>query len=205
MVIAITFSLLPWYYGAVKYAVLLVVILVLVPRLIQYLESRGNLGKIKQNIEPVACSLDFSGSSRERPLLASLREVLVDYGKHLWMLFKPTISLMLLASVLASALLVLIPWKQFLASPSTGHVLLASFIGVMMPVPIALDVLFAGELHRTGINAGYTMMFLMTLGTYSLIPATYLWREVSRSLAVVLFMFFLITGAGIGLLFRAFA
>ena len=43
VVVAITFSILPWYFGAVKYAVLLFVILFFVPRLIQFLENKGSL------------------------------------------------------------------------------------------------------------------------------------------------------------------
>ena len=203
VVIAITFSILPWYFGAVKYAVLLAVILLLVPRLIHYLEARGKLGRIKQSTALVSCSLDFTLPPCDKPVLETLREVLSDYAQHFWMLLKPTISLMLLASVLASALLVLIPWKEFLGVTGVGRMLAAAVLGVGMPVPIALYVLFAGELHRTGINAGYTMMFLMTLGTYSVVPATYLWREVARSLAVSLFGFFLVAGAGLSFLFAA--
>ena len=33
---------------------------------------------------------------------------------------------------------------------------------------------------------GYVMLFAMTLGTYSIIPSIYLWREVSKPLAVLL-------------------
>ena len=40
------------------------------------------------------------------------------------------------------------------------------------------------------------MLFAMTLGTYSIIPSIYLWREVSKPLAVMLFVFFV--GVGLG-------
>ena len=45
------------------------------------------------------------------------------------------------------------------------------------------------------------MLFAMTLGTYSIIPSIYLWREVSRRLAVVLFVFFVALGWIAGLVF----
>ena len=48
---------------------------------------------------------------------------------------------------------------------------------------------------------GYVMMFAMTLGTYSIIPSIYLWREVSKRLAVSLFVFFLVLGWVLGLVF----
>jgi hypothetical protein len=45
------------------------------------------------------------------------------------------------------------------------------------------------------------MLFAMTLGTYSIIPSIYLWREVSKRLAVILFLFFLAVGWIMGLVF----
>jgi len=45
------------------------------------------------------------------------------------------------------------------------------------------------------------MLFAMTLGTYSIIPTIYLWREVSKKLAVILFVFFFAVGWLTGLLF----
>ena len=72
---------------------------------------------------------------------------------------------------------------------------------VFMPVPIALDVMFAAQLQQQGVPAGYVMMFAMTLGTYSIIPSIYLWREVSKPLAVSLFAFFLVLGWVLALVF----
>lgn len=43
-----------------------------------------------------------------------------------------------------------------------------------MPVPIALDVMFAALLFRQGVAPLYVMLFAMTLGTYSIIPSIYL-------------------------------
>jgi hypothetical protein len=76
-----------------------------------------------------------------------------------------------------------------------------SFISVLMPVPIALDVLFAAQVQQQGVASGYVMLFLSTLGTYSVIPTIYLWREVSKRLAVFLFVFFVVMGWIVGLVF----
>jgi hypothetical protein len=70
-----------------------------------------------------------------------------------------------------------------------------------MPVPIALDVMFAAQLHQQGVAGGYVMLFAMTLGPYSIIPSIYLWREVSKPLAAVLFVFFVGLGWLVGLIF----
>jgi hypothetical protein len=45
------------------------------------------------------------------------------------------------------------------------------------------------------------MLFAMTLGTYSIIPSIYLWREVSKRLAVLLFAFFMALGWIMGMVF----
>ena len=50
----------------------------------------------------------------------------------------------------------------------------------------------AARLQQYGVPAGYVMLFAMTLETYSIIPTIYLWREVSRKLAEVLFGLFFI-------------
>jgi len=64
-----------------------------------------------------------------------------------------------------------------------------------------LDVMFAAQLHQQGVASGYVMLFAMTLGTYSIIPSIYLWREVSKSLAASLFVFFLGVGWLLGMAF----
>ena len=61
--------------------------------------------------------------------------------------------------------------------------------------------MFAAQLQQQGVPASYVMMFAMTLGTYSIIPSIYLWREVSKRLAVSLFLFFMVLGWVLGLVF----
>ena len=117
------------------------------------------------------------------------------------MLARPTITIMLLASLVSATMLVLIPWQSLLAEPSFWKMGLVSLVSTVMPVPIALDVMFAAELRQQGVAAGYIMIFAMTLGSWSLIPSIYLWRDVSRRLSMILFGFFVALGWILGLLF----
>jgi uncharacterized membrane protein YraQ (UPF0718 family) len=135
------------------------------------------------------------------PLWQVFRELARDYGKNVWMLVKPTVTLMLLASVVSSALLAAIPWQSLLSEVTPLRVAFVSLVSTLMPVPMALDVMFAAQLREQGVAAGYVMLFAMTLGTYSIIPGVYLWREVSKPLAVSLFTFFMAVGLVVGLLF----
>jgi uncharacterized membrane protein YraQ (UPF0718 family) len=202
VVVVMTFMALPLAMSLTKYAVLLFVILVVVPTLIRWLERKKPLEAFIPEGEGAACSLQLPrpDDCRER-FTTVFRQLAADYGRHVWMLLKPTITIMLLASVVSALLLTLVPWEELLKEATPLKMGLVSLISTFMPVPIALDVMFAARLQQQGVPAGYVMTFAMTLGTYSIIPSIYLWREVSRRLAVSLFVFFLVLGWVLGLVF----
>jgi uncharacterized membrane protein YraQ (UPF0718 family) len=201
VVVMMTFMALPWTMSVTKYALLLVIILVIVPGIISWLERTKPLKPFAVGEEGASCAISLPTAPCSEPFLSVLKELALDYGKNVWMLVKPTITIMLLASLASAALLTLIPWQTLLAEPTPLRLALVSLISVFMPVPIALDVMFAAQLQQQGVPAGYVMAFAMTLGTYSIIPSIYLWREVSKRLAVLLFVFFLVLGWVLGLLF----
>jgi uncharacterized membrane protein YraQ (UPF0718 family) len=202
VVFMMTFMALPLSMSIIKYTILLVVILGVVPSLIRWLERAKPLPVFTATDEAAACAITLSPRDECQERFVTVFDKLAkDYAKHVWMLLKPTITLMLLASVVSAALLVLIPWDWLLSEVTPLRVGFASLISTFMPVPIALDVMFAGQLQQQGVPAGYVMMFAMTLGTYSIIPSIYLWREVSKRLAVSLFVFFVVLGWVLGLVF----
>ena len=200
VVVMMTFMALPLTMSVTKYAVILVVILGVVPALISWLERNKPLNVFAVGDEGAACAIPVSADCTE-PFWTVLGEMAKDYGKHVWMLLKPTVTIMLLASLVSATLLTLIPWESLLSEVTPARLALVSLISVFMPVPIALDVMFAAQLQQQGVAAGYVMLFAMTLGTYSIIPSIYLWREVSKRLAVILFAFFMALGWIMGLLF----
>jgi uncharacterized membrane protein YraQ (UPF0718 family) len=202
VVVAMTFIALPLAMSVTKYIILSVVILGVVPALISWLERSKPLKPFTLgDLQGESCAVQLKAADCTEPFWAVLGEMARDYSKHVWMLVKPTITLMLLASVVSSALLTLIPWQSLLSEATPLRLALVSTISTFMPVPIALDVMFAAQLQQQGIAAGYVMLFAMTLGTFSIIPSIYLWREVSRRLAVSLFVFFMALGWVMGLVF----
>jgi uncharacterized membrane protein YraQ (UPF0718 family) len=201
VVVAMTFIALPPAMSVTKYAILLVVILGVVPALISWMERRSPLRPFAIGNEGEPRIVHLATADCTEPLWQVFRELARDYGKNVWMLVKPTVTLMLLASVVSSALLAALPWQSLLSEVMPLRVAFVSLVSTLMPVPIALDVMFAAQLREQGVAAGYVMLFAMTLGTYSIIPSVYLWREVSKSLAVSLFMFFMAVGLVVGLLF----
>ena len=202
VVVMMTFMALPLAMTLTKYAILLFVILVVVPSLIRWLERNKPLPVFTVGDEDTSCAIKLPPPEdcQER-FMTVFGELARDFGKHVWMLLKPTMTLMLLASVISATLLVLIPWDSLLSEVTPLRLAFVSLISVFMPVPIALDVMFAAQLQQQGVPSGYVMLFAMTLGTYSIIPSIYLWREVSKPLAVSLFVYFLVLGWVVGLLF----
>lgn len=198
VVLTMTMLALPLSMSLTKYAVLLAMIGVVVPYVIGRLERDKPLLVQTSKTEMIAEPAPEMGGRR---FPVAFKEVALDYASNVWMLFKPTITIMLIGSVVASALLALIPWSSLLAEVTPLRLILVSLISTFMPVPIALDVMFSSQLLKQGIDPGYAMIFAMSLGTYSIIPSIYLWREVSKRLAVILFLFFWLTGLLCGVIF----
>ena len=202
VVIIMTFAALPFGMALAKYAILLLLIVLGVPLIIRWLERKKSFAAFASGTERESCAVTpFPRPAGDEHFLTVLRETGKVYGKHVWKLVKLTVVLMLLGSVLSAVVFVLVPWNSLLSSVTPLRMAAASLISVFMPVPIALDVMFAAQLQHQGIPAGYVMMFLTTLGAYSIIPTGYLWREVSRPLAISLFALFVVIGWVVGMLF----
>ncbi len=198
VVIAMTFAALPLGMAAAKYALLLLVIAMVVPTLIK--RVRRAPVELVAGDAAYAAALAPSTADNESfwNVLSELARV---YARNFWALLKPTATFMLLASFACALLLVFVPWNSLLSQVTPLRMGAASLLAVVMPVPIALDVMFAAQLQHQGVAPGYVMLFLTTLGTYSIVPSIYIWRSVSKTLAVSLFAFFVAAGWILGICF----
>ena len=198
VVVAMTFAALPVAIALTKYAVLILVIAAAVPLFVRWFVRGPKPGL--SLADDAACAVNLSV-----PCSQSFAEVLAELGRlyltHVWGLLRPTLVIMLGASFVASLALVFVPWGELLTDTSPGTLAVVSLLATAMPVPIALDVMFAGNLQAQGVPSGYVAMFAMSLGSYSIIPSIYLWREVSRRLAVALFLLFWAVSFLCGLVF----
>ena len=200
IVVAMTLSAFPLSMVITKYALLLFVILGVVPAVIGWLE-KGKPALANDTSHTMPDTVVQIGGNCTESFSAVFKDLAIEFGKNVWALVKPTVTTMVLASLIASLLLVLIPWNSLLSHPNPLSMGLMSLLATFMPVPIALDVMFAAHLSKLGIAPGYVMLFLTTLGTFSILPAIYLWREVSKPLAVILFVFFGVVGWILGMVF----
>jgi uncharacterized membrane protein YraQ (UPF0718 family) len=201
VVVTMTFMALPLVMSLTKYVILVLVILVLVPAMISWLERDKPSSVLTIGTDEMACALPPVSPDCTERFWSVFEELSRDFAKNAWMLVKPTVTIMLFAAVASATLLTIIPWQELLSELTPLRLAFVSLVSVLMPVPIALDVMFAAQLQQQGIAAGYVMLFAMTLGTYSIIPSVYLWREISKPLAVLLFVFFVSLGWIVGLVF----
>jgi uncharacterized membrane protein YraQ (UPF0718 family) len=199
IVVTMTFAMLPASMAITKYAIVALTIVVVVPGVIALLERRSAVEATTPHVADLACSLPTAACDERFGDV--LRELGRELAKNAWMLARPTIVILLGASLACAVLLELVPWPTVLANTSPIVMLGVAVLATFMPVPIALDVLFAALLLRAGAPHGYVMLFAITLGMYSIVPSIYLWREVSRPLAVILFALFVVVGWMCGLAF----
>lgn len=191
VVVSMVFAGLPWYYGAIQYSLIAVVLFGFVP-LIVYLMNRKDAGN-DESQPAVTCSIPLYKECEET-LFQSVKHVVREYSKNLLKLVKTAVPFMLIAAVLSSLAMELLPLKEIFAQVNPLMLSGIALITVLLPIPIALDVMTAQQLYTQQVPAPYVMLFLFTLGTYSFLPMSYLWTEVSKKLALLLYGMFVILG-----------
>lgn len=190
VVISMIFTGLPVAFGIVQYSMMAMVLLVFVP-LIVHLYNRS---QPKLTEQAGACALPINLQECEKSLIETLKEVSTAYGKNLLHLIKSAVPLMLGAAIISSIVMELLPLQAIFSHVSFASIAGLALITVLLPIPIALDVIVAQQLYAHGVPAPYVMLFLSTLGTFSILPMSYLWTEVSKRLALALYALFATLG-----------
>jgi len=167
VVLTMLFSLLPMYMALMKIGLSLLIILVLVPLICRMLETR----EIEPET-PIATPWSESELSltpgSPKSVLRALSDVTAAYARNLWFIIRLTVPMMLLAGLIGAVVATLLPQDLILGLPFSVWALIAiAVVGVLLPVPIALDVVITGALLGLGLTHGYVMALLFTLGTFS--------------------------------------
>lgn len=189
VVISMIFTGLPAAYGILQYSMIALVLLVFLPAIV-HLHNKA------QPTEPeisTACAIPLRAEC-DKSLIDTAKEVGTLYVKNLWHLIKSAVPLMLGAAVISAVVMELLPLQAIFAHVSLPAVAGLALVTVLLPIPIALDVIVAQQLYAHGVPAPYVMLFLSTLGTFSVLPMSYLWTEVSKKLAVGLYAMFVVLG-----------
>ncbi len=190
LVVSMVFASLPLAFGLIHYSLIAVLLLGIVPLLVWFYKRQQS-----PSLEEIgACAIDLRDTFCKETILESFNGVLKTYGKNLLSLIKFAVPMMLVAAVVSSFAVELIPFQTIFGHVSFVGLFITALVTVLLPVPIALEVIVAHHLFVNHVPAPYVMLFLFTLGTYSMLPMIYLWKEVSKTLALSLYIIFVVMG-----------
>lgn len=205
VVVSMSFALLPFYMAALKLGTMLAFILLAIPvlsRLVFRAEANTALAARASDsrIAPGASAglferllagyADDRSATRVLPAVAwFVRTFLVNLG----VVIIVTVPLMILAGVLASVIITLLPFDAILARlpttvdfwPALAAITALAVIGVLLPVPMAFDVVVVAALMAAGLEAPYAVALLLTLGSFSIYSHLIIGRAISWRVASV--------------------
>jgi uncharacterized membrane protein YraQ (UPF0718 family) len=200
VVLTMLFSIFPLHMALLKLGATFVLVLLIVPFI-----SKKDLNRAKQAATATAedvCEVALDASSWSDAVISAAR----DYWKNFSYIFIRTFPLMLLAGLLGALAAHLWSIEKLIGmEPNLSTMVLMSFIGTFMPLPIAFDMMFAQVLMMSRLADGLVMTLLFTFGTFSIYSAMIVYRTFSLKVAVQLYAIVMIMGIGLGYSAQAYS
>lgn len=171
IVIGMSIALLPFYLWATKLILSLVLIFVCVPVLVNLLAKRADA--------PSNLSIDQEMLKTDRePCLSILQALLWSIPaiiKNSVSMLLKMVPLMLLAGLIGAIMVTILPWEKLIdllpmynvTLIIVAMVLLAVF-ALILPVPIAFDIVLVATLVSAGLPDRYSGIMLFALGSFSI-------------------------------------
>ena len=193
IVITLSFSVLPAYFVLTKILGSLIFILLIVPLVVRLTgpndkheaapESLANeMGNASQGMRRFNQKQKVVISGATIGVLRSVLRLLIDNTIYL---FKIAVPMMLMAGFFGAALIESLPLEKLdLLEYSLLSLTFVAIIAVLLPVPVAFDVIAVSALLTTGISPGIAMTLLFTLGIFSIYPAMIIANIVSVQLSL---------------------
>ncbi len=205
IVLTISFSLFPTYFVLTKILGSLIFILFIVPVVIRLTGAANKEETTASKSERLANEIGEASQGMQRfnqkqqviisgSVVYVLRRVVNLLVDNTIYLFRIAVPLMLLAGFLGAILIETLPLEELtILEYSLLSLVFVAGVAVLLPVPIAFDVIAVSALLATGISPGIAMTLLFSLGVFSIYPAMIIANIVSFRLslglisAVVLF------------------
>jgi uncharacterized membrane protein YraQ (UPF0718 family) len=166
VVVAMAFSILPFYVAMTKLVLSLVIILIGVPLVVRMLPLAQR--RVAADALPEAVCIVPPESARSEAPLPAIAGFIADFAKDFWYILRMTVPLMLLAGFLGAVGANLLPLETLKDLPINVFTLIAiAAVGVFLPVPIAFDVVIAATLLNAGLPISVVMVLVFTLGIFS--------------------------------------
>ena len=190
IVLVMTFSLFPLQLGVIKVGLGLAFLLFVLPMLVRYFADPARGSDQEQTDASIAteCTLSDPTGRTSESWPVALSSVISGFIGNLWYLLKLTVPLMLFAGFLGAIIMSAIPLENLAAIEVTfAGVLIVVAVGLMLPMPIAFDVLLSQALFVAGLPLEYVSILLFTLGIHSVLSFGIVARMHSYKLATAIF------------------
>ena len=129
----------------------------------------------------------------------ALQSASLDYWKSFLYIFTRTVPLMLLAGFFGALASHLWSFDKLIGVPvNLANLSMLSFMGTLMPLPIAFDLMLAQAMMMSGLSPAFVTTLVFTFGTFSIYSAMIVYRTFSLLLAVKLFAIVFAIGIGLG-------
>lgn len=217
VVLGMTFSIFPFWLAALKLGATLAFILIAIPLAVYWFGPKGDatpesvdklMGAVKTVPKSTIPEVPERENNKPSSALgwgAAFLWVFKEAAANLWYILKLTVPLMILAGLLGSIAVTLLPWHVLADITPTGTLAwlavlgLIAVMGTFLPVPIAFDVVICAVLLAAGLDPAYVAVLLVTLGVFSIYPGLQIWHSISKRLAIGLFGMVVAFGIAIGL------
>lgn len=202
IVLTMLFSLFPFYISIIKIALTLFLILIILPILSRYVfKSEDTLG----GSEMYKCRQCQHKGSNNKTWLEALNETGKDFLKNFYYIVRTVVPLMILAGFLGVLIVTFFPLENLIDFEINAITMfVAALVGTFLPIPMAFDVVAVHALMQAGLKPGFSMVLLLTLGTYSIYPLFIISKTISRRVAVTLFVTVMALGIGGGYAAQAY-
>ncbi len=207
IVLSMLFALFPFYMVAIKVGLTLLFVLLVIPSMVHFLSDRKVLltsnDVLSKKTQKLANPFDLEVTLVDEKMswFASIKWVVIQYFRHLWLILKIALPLMLLAGFLGSLVITFVPWDLLsqidLQLPfiwSILSMLAVALLAAFLPVPIAFDIIITAVLLASGLPARFSLILLFALGIFSVYPWLLIKQSVSSKFAWVFYAMVVIFG-----------
>jgi uncharacterized membrane protein YraQ (UPF0718 family) len=185
IVITMMFTLFDAYFVATKIVMTIIYVAFVLPGLVWLASRSGELRASAQLTEAGAFqwadnSVHYAGWWKTSAQTGK------ELAQNLLFLLRITLPLMIFAGFLGALLVEAIPLESLTSlSPGIGSYLAVAFIGALLPVPIAFDVILTSALLAVGFPVGLAMTLFFSLGIFSVFPAMIIGRDIGWRLSAL--------------------
>ncbi len=190
VVLTMLFTIFPFYMAVAKLLATFGLILIIVPLISEKKELESSTPEVNPS---ATCDITVE------TWLEAVKGTAADYWKGFQYIFIRTVPLMLLAGVFGALASHLWSFDQLIGVPvNLANLSLMSFMGTLMPLPIAFDLMLAQALMMSGLSPAFVTTVLFTFGTFSIYSAMIVARTFSVFLAIKLFSIVFAIGIVLG-------